>query len=523
MTDDAAISSCAVPRRGAAAPAVVVLPIAVAAAVGVLLLLVGGKLLNDPDTLWQVTLGNWIIGHRAVPTVDTFSWTFKGVPWISTQWLAQVLLAQAHTLFGWAGPVLLTALAAALALALLARFLLERLAIAPVLVIVTGALLITAPHLVARPHVLALPVMVAWTGLLVRAADRGVAPPLPAVLLMALWANLHGGFILGLALIAPLGLDATVNAERSRRAAIFAQWFCFGLVATVAACANPYGVDAILAALRIVGLGGALALIGEWKPQDFSTFSAFEGFLLFAIGFALLRGFTLSPLRIVILLAFVHMALSHARSGEILGLLAPLLIAAPLARHLGSEPARMPPWRVQAAAYGAAFLVLISIGFVATGFARYEPAALSPDPTQDDRIRFALDIWQQSTDPRGTVVERYLAGRGLDLDDAISGNVLRHHPSLRYDGSTTAGMVALYRDIATNAPCGIHRTFLNRGGRKLDRKMLGRAKGAAIKLDDDVDVTLGLTIGEGIETTMSARVAGLKPAWALGSADAIAT
>jgi hypothetical protein len=373
MTDDAAISSCAVPRRGAAAPAVVVLPIAVAATVGALLLLVGGKLLNDPDTLWQVTLGNWIIDHRAVPTVDTFSWTFKGAPWISTQWLAQVLLAQAQTYFGWAGPVLLTTLAAALTMAILARFLLEKLAVAPVLVIVTGALLITASHLVARPHVLALPVIVAWTGLLVRAADRGVAPPLPAVLLMALWANLHGGFILGLALIAPLGLDAALNAERSRRAATFAQWFCFGLVATVAACANPYGVDAILAALRIVGLGGALALIGEWKPQDFSTFSAFEGFLLFAIGFALLRGFTLSPLRIVILLGFVHMALSHARSGEILGLLAPLLIAAPLARHLGSEPARMPPWRVQAVAYGAALLVLISIGFVATGFARYEP------------------------------------------------------------------------------------------------------------------------------------------------------
>jgi hypothetical protein len=33
----------------------------------------------------------------------------------------------------------------------------------------------------------------------------------------------------------------------------------------------------------------------------------------------------------------------------------------------------MPPWRVQAAAYGAALLVLVSAGFVATGFARYEP------------------------------------------------------------------------------------------------------------------------------------------------------
>jgi hypothetical protein len=35
-------------------------------------------------------------------------------------------------------------------------------------------------------------------------------------------------------------------------------------------------------------------------------------------------------------------------------------------------------------------------------------------------------------------------------------------------------MVALFRDIRTNEPCAIHRTFLHGAGRKLDRKMLGR-------------------------------------------------
>ncbi len=158
------------------------------------------------------------------------------------------------------------------------------------------------------------------------------------------------------------------------------------------------------------------------------------------------------------------------------------------------------------------------------GFSRDDAAHISPapDPSQEERIQFALRIWREAIDPRGTVVERYLASRGLQIDDEVAGSVLRYHPSLRYDGSTTPGMVALYCDVITNEPCGIHRTFLDRDGRKLDRKMLGRAKGAAIKLDGDDTVTQGLTIGEGIETCMSGRVGGFKPAWALGSADAIA-
>ena len=92
---------------------------------------------------------------------------------------------------------------------------------------------------------------------------------------------------------------------------------------------------------RILGLGEALSLIIEWQPQDFSRLAGFELCLLAALGFALHRGLTLPPVRLLIVLGLLHLALAHVRNAEVLGLLGPLFIAASLARQL-PELARQP-------------------------------------------------------------------------------------------------------------------------------------------------------------------------------------
>jgi putative DNA primase/helicase len=147
---------------------------------------------------------------------------------------------------------------------------------------------------------------------------------------------------------------------------------------------------------------------------------------------------------------------------------------------------------------------------------------IAPDDQAANRSTLALRLWNEARDARGTVVADYLASRGLSVPEDIAEDVIRFHPVLKLDGTPVGGMVALFRDIRTDAPCGVHRTFLDGAGRKLDRKMLGRARGAAIKLDADECVTLALHIGEGVETCIAARLAGFRPVWALGSASAIA-
>src|ERR1700761_223260 len=325
------------------------LPLWVGAGVYTLLLLTGDHLLNDPDTLWQVTVGQWIIDHRAVPEVDVYSFTMRGQPWISTQWLAQVLYAKAYAVAGWTGPVVLAAGAIATTFALLAGLLKRRLGDSTTLVFVAAALALTAGHLLARPHVLAMPVMVMWVGGLIAAADRRGAPSFGLLPLMALWANLHGGFVFGLLLIGAIGLDAVIGAEAARQKPLLARWALFGVLALVASCCNPYGWNALLAARKILELGSALPLIAEWRPAEFGGLGTFEVCLLLAIGFALLRGIKLPPMRIVLLLGLLHMAFAQVRAVEILALLAPLVLAAPLSRQLslgeaasanGASPAR---------------------------------------------------------------------------------------------------------------------------------------------------------------------------------------
>jgi hypothetical protein len=312
------------------------LPLWVGLLVYALLLVAGNTLLNDPDTLWQVALGQWILDHHAVPHQDVYSFTMRGEPWISTQWLAQVLYAKAYAWAGWAGPVVLAAAAIAATYALLARYLAARLSGSVTLIFVCAALALTVPHLLARPHVLAMPFMVLWIGGMIAASDRREAPSFWLLPNIVLWTNLHGGFVFGLMMVAPIALDAVASADRDARKMLALRWAAFGVAALLASFCNPYGFDALLASRKILNLGRALQLIMEWRAADFSHVGAFEIYLLLGIALALYRGVTLPATRILILLGLLHMALSQGRAAEILALIAPMVLAVPLARQIGA-------------------------------------------------------------------------------------------------------------------------------------------------------------------------------------------
>ena len=64
-------------------PARTSLPWLVAAGVYALLLMLGPRLLNDPDSFSHIAVGRWIMAQGAVPASDPFSFSMHGAPWIA--------------------------------------------------------------------------------------------------------------------------------------------------------------------------------------------------------------------------------------------------------------------------------------------------------------------------------------------------------------------------------------------------------------------------------------------------------
>ena len=302
-------------------------------------------LLADPDSHWHVTVGNWILTHGAVPTVDSFSFTFAGQPWIAKEWLSQVLLALAYNAGGWGAVSVLCAAAIGFAFALMMRLLLRDIRPLPALLFTVAAAVMTAPHLLARPHVLAFPFMLIWVAGLVRAVEERRAPRPLLLLAMLAWANLHGGFTLGFLLCGALALEALVGARDAlERRLLFVEWAKFGVAAVLVACITPYGPESMLVTLRIFNLGDALGMISEWQSPNFGSMPQQEIILLIALYVGLSRGLKLPFVRLLIVLGLLHLFLKHVRNAELLAMLAPLIVAPVLARQWPTlRPTAEPP------------------------------------------------------------------------------------------------------------------------------------------------------------------------------------
>jgi hypothetical protein len=206
------------------------------------------------------------------------------------------------------------------------------------------------PHVLARPHVFTLPILVAWVTGLVRARSEDRAPAPWLALLMMLWANLHGSYAFGLGLAGLLAVEAVLLAPdwRSRRRAARG-WGLFTLLTVGAALLTPYGVAGLLLPLRLTGMRFAMAQLIEWRSPDFQSFEPLELWLVIVLFAAFAVGWRLPPTRLLMLLLLLHMALQHRRHGELLGIVAPLLLAPALAPQLRTSPAASAPGPVDRA------------------------------------------------------------------------------------------------------------------------------------------------------------------------------
>jgi hypothetical protein len=308
-------------------------------------------LLNDGDTYWHIRAGEWMLAHRAVLRSDIFSYTVAGAPWHTQEWLAEIAMALAWTMGGWAAIHLLFAACAGLTAGVVGYFVRQRVDTVPALLTVVLGLCCITGSLLARPHMLALPLLAIWACGLVAAREKDKAPSWWLIAVMPLWANLHGSFAFGLALAGALGVEAVIETKDRKKTAL--GWGLFLLAATLSAMVTPFGFHTLLFPLQLSAMQG-LGHIGEWQASDLSHLSPFALTLLtglFVLGTGRVR---VAPFRLLLLLGLAWLALIHARHQMLLGVTAPILFAPFLAKT----------WPAKSQVHSPLFGALVALGLV---------------------------------------------------------------------------------------------------------------------------------------------------------------
>jgi hypothetical protein len=342
--------------------------------------------LSDPDTYWHIATGKWILAERAVPGHEIFSHTAAGQRWVDVEWLAQIILFLIYDWFGWRGLVLLCGLVIALTFVLLYALLARELRPTVALGAAAVSLAFASSHFLARPHLLTFPIIVVWTAALARASDENRRPSLWLLPLMVLWANLHGGYTLGLLLAAGFGFEATIAAAPAERRRVAIEWLSFWVGALLAACVTPYGYHSILLTVEFFSLGDLLHYMGDGRPMNPSIDWKQELILLSLMAMALLFGVKIGLVRVLMIFGLLHLALQYVRGLTIFALVLPLMVAHPLRQQFAFLRPSTDPLplfdirRLQPLTTTAAVMVaLLVAGLFGAGYVILRPAEAPPD------------------------------------------------------------------------------------------------------------------------------------------------
>ena len=296
--------------------------LAMVAAVATMVCLFAGSgsmtaLFRDSDTGWHIRNGEWMLAHGSLPVTDIFSFSRYGAPWVSWEWGADILMGAANRLAGLDGIACLfgSAIGAAVWLwfrlnrAAKGNFILAAVFAAP-------AIAVTSIHWLARPHVFG------WLFMLVtlwwcecEPSKLRLSSACMIVLISAAWANLHGSFFLGTAILLSYAAGAGIaNAIWDLRRP--ATPYLWGAVAAAfGSLLNPLGWHLHQHVLQYLNDTRLLSHVGEFQSFDFHSSGA--GWAISTLFIGIVGGVAAlnirRPERFLLALAFTTGALISAR------------------------------------------------------------------------------------------------------------------------------------------------------------------------------------------------------------------
>ncbi|HNB54969.1 MAG TPA: hypothetical protein PK530_23670, partial [Anaerolineales bacterium] len=299
----------------------------------------------DTDTWWHLRAGAWMTEHREILQADPFSYTRQGADWKYPGWIIQIPMAWLYQTFGPGGLNVWTAGMVTLAFV----FIWKSMEGGPFLkaFVTVLAVTVTGVYWSARLYMVTfvLAAVFLWVFEDFRAGRKDRLWLLPP--LMVLWANSHGGFLVGFMLGGIYGLEwlkveglrLIAHLREKQKLSTFTlqpatrKLILLGLLLAVAVCLNPSGPVMLLYPFKTVTIQSLQDYIQEWQSPNFHLLQVqpFAWMLLLILGAVGASQKGLSLVDFLLVSLFGYLGLMAGRNVALFGLLASVV----LARHAG--------------------------------------------------------------------------------------------------------------------------------------------------------------------------------------------
>ncbi len=373
------------------------------------------------DVWWHLAYGKLIAGTGEIPRADVFSFTAEGAERTDHEWGFQALVYGLHQLGGEAALIIAKALWLALIALLVYRFVRRETGLSPAVSALALVPFVLAGHnrYVLRPEILSLGFSVILATALFR--RRASTPTLQELwwipALFVLWANLHGGLIVGVVTLVLFlaGRACELVWTKLRTSAVvddgrptFATLLALLPLSLAGGLINPffhrvYGVSFHITSLHESGIFRNL----EWQPPQWPTHWLF--FVLVAVSAAIVVARGCRPdLPAILGWAFVAViALKYVRNLAFFGLLAPIYLAAMIARRpAGATPAG----RQHLSALLPAPLVTVTLALLGISFLAGNPRFASGLDVDERRLPVAAVDFLEASKPPGQLLNAHAFG-----------------------------------------------------------------------------------------------------------------
>jgi hypothetical protein len=255
----------------------------------------------DPDMWWHIKVGQDILKLRHFPTTDSYSFTVTGAPWISYEWLGEVVFGLAARLGGLVAlQLLFFALTSLLIVGLYHLAALRSGNCKAAFVAAVAVYWMTFVSLNMRPQMLGYLCFV-YLLIALESFRKGICGPiwlLPVVFLI--WVNAHGTFIIGIGVLTvslvsglracrlgSIEANAWTPLQRMKLETIL-------LLSLAVLPITPYGTQIALSPFQMAFSQPLnLAIISEWRPMPFDILGGklFLAFLIIFIALQMLYRF----------------------------------------------------------------------------------------------------------------------------------------------------------------------------------------------------------------------------------------